>query len=163
MARYRLGNLLRLTGKPAQARPLLEAVVQEAPWHQAAHYSLGRVLHQLGETEAARRMLKRAEALRALQARVEQAALLVANTPRDPYAYATLGSLLRRLGQYQEALYAYQVAHFLDPGNLEFLNNMAILHLLMGREDQAITLLERAVRRDTTFVDGWINLGILHA
>ncbi len=163
VARYRLGNLLLLTGQPAQARPLLESVVQEAPWHQAAHYSLGRVLQQLGETEAARRMLERAEALRTLQAKVEQAELLVANTPRDPYAYATLGSLLRRLGQYREALYAYQVAHFLAPDNLEFQNNMAVLHLLLGEEDQAIALLEAAVRRDTTFVDGWINLGILYA
>ncbi len=163
MARYRLGNLLLLTGQPAQARPLLESVVQEAPWHQAAHYSLGRVLQQLGETEAARRMLERAEALRALQAKVEQAELLVANTPRDPYAYATLGSLLRRLGQYREALYAYQVAHFLAPDTLEFQNNMAVLHLLLGEEAQAIALLEAAVRRDTTFVDGWINLGILYA
>ncbi len=87
----------------------------------------------------------------------------MAHTPRDPYAYATLGSLLRRLGQYQEALYAYQVAHFLDPDNLEFQNNMAVLHLLLGHEDQAIALLEAAVQRDTTFVDGWINLGILYA
>ncbi len=163
VARYRLGNLLLLTGQPAQARPLLESVVQEAPWHQAAHYSLGRVLQQLGETETARHMLERAEALRALQAKVEQAELLVANTPRDPYAYAMLGSLLRRLGQYREALYAYQVAHFLAPDNLEFQNNMAVLHLLLGAEDQAIALLETAVQRDTTFVDGWINLGILYA
>jgi len=163
VARYRLGNLLLLTGQPAQARPLLESVVQEAPWHQAAHYSLGRALLQLGETEAARRMLRRAEALRALQAKVEQAELLVANTPRDPYAYATLGSLLRRLGQYREALYAYQVAHFLAPDHLEFQNNMAVLHLLLGEEDRASALLEAAVQRDTTFVDGWINLGILYA
>ncbi|MDQ7040543.1 MAG: tetratricopeptide repeat protein [Rhodothermus sp.] len=162
-ARYRLGNLLLRTGQPEQARSLLEAVVQEAPWHQAAHYSLGRALQQLGALEAARRLLERAEVLRALQAKVEQAELLVANTPRDPYAYATLGSLLRQLGQYQEALYAYQVAHFLEPDNLEFQNNIAVLYLLMGREDQAIGLLEAAVQRDTTFVDGWINLGILYA
>lgn len=163
VARYRLGNLLLLTGQLEPARLLLEAVVQEAPWHQAAHYSLGRVLQRLGEPEAARQMLERAEALRALQAKVEQAEFLVANTPRDPYAYATLGSLLRRLGQYREALYAYQVALLLDPSNREFQNNMAVLHLLIGEEDQAIVLLETALQRDTTFVDGWINLGILYA
>jgi tetratricopeptide (TPR) repeat protein len=163
IARYRLGNLLRQTGQLEAARALLESVVQEAPWHHAAHYSLGLVLQQQGAQEAAQRLIKKAETLRALQAKVEQAELMISNTPRDPYAYATLGSLLRRLGQYPEALYAYQVARYLDPQNLEFQNNIAILYLLLGQADQALAWLEQAVNQDSMFVDGWINLGILYA
>ncbi|GBD01814.1 TPR repeat-containing protein YrrB [bacterium HR18] len=163
IARYRLGNLLRQTGQLEAARVLLESVVQEAPWHHAAHYSLGLLLQQQGAREAAQHLIKKAETLRALQAKVEQAELMISNTPRDPYAYATLGSLLRRLGQYAEALYAYQVARYLDPKNLEFQNNIAILYLLLGQADQALAWLEQAVQQDSTFVDGWINLGILYA
>ncbi len=52
--------------------------------------------------------------------------------------------------------------HFLALDNLKFQNNMAVLHLLLGEEDRAVALLEDAGKRNTTFVDGWINLGILY-
>jgi Flp pilus assembly protein TadD len=60
-------------------------------------------------------------------------------------------------------MHAYQVALFLEPSNLDYRNNMAVLHLLRSDTTAAIRTFEEIVRVDSANVNAWINLGSLYA
>ncbi|ARA92256.1 hypothetical protein AWN76_003075 [Rhodothermaceae bacterium RA] len=162
-AQYLIGSLLVKTGQPEEAIPYLSIVLQAWPWHHPTYYNLGQAFIRTGREEEGRSLLERAEELRALQAQITQLERMVRNNPEDPYVHAGLGSALRKAGRYNDAMHAYRVALTLDPDNLEFQNNVAVLHLLRGEDEAAVARFVDILARDSTYVDGWINLGILYA
>lgn len=161
--RYHVGAYLVKLGRPDEAFPHLQAVTDVWPWHQGAHYNLGQALMRLGQAAEARAMLDRAEQLRELQAQISHHENTARVQPTDPYAHAGLGTLLRRAGRYNDAMHAYRVALYLDPGNLEIRNNVAVLHLLRKDTTAAIQAFEEIVRADSAYVHAWVNLGSLYA
>lgn len=160
---YMLGSLLLKTGQAEEALPHLLEVAEGQPWHHAAHYNLGQALVRLGRKEQGEAVLKRAEELRALDAKVQHQLGTVRSFPEDPLAHAALGSVLRRAGRYEEAMRAYQMATYLDPQNLDIRSNMASLHLIRQDTLRAIDTYEAILQQDSTFVDVWVNLGVVYA
>ena len=161
--RYYVGSYLVKLGRPEEALPLLEEVIEQWPWHQGAHYNMGQALVRLGKREEAQQMQERAEALRGLQAQISNHENSVRTHPTNPFSHAGLGSLLRRAGRYNDAMHAYRVALFLDPDNLEFRNNVAVLHLLQNDTTAAIQTFEQIVQADSSYAHAWYNLGSLYA
>ena len=161
--RYHVGVYLGQLDRTEEAAAQFEAVIQEWPWHQGAHYNLGQALLRLGRGEAALAMQQRAEELRALQAQISHHENTARVQPLNPEAHAGLGTLLRRAGRYNDAMHAYMAALYLEPGNVEIRNNVAVLHLLRGDTTAAITAFEQLAAADTTQPAVWINLGSLYA
>ncbi len=162
-AYYRVGSLLVKQGQNEEALRHLAVVAKEWPWHHGALYNLGQAMIRLGRQEEGKEMLERSEKLRALQAKITSMEAKVRNSPTDPYAHAGLASMLRRAGRYNDAMHAYRVALYLYPQNLEFQNNVAVLHLLRGNPDAASQWFREIVQQDSTFVDAWMNLGVVAA
>ncbi len=162
-ARYRFGALLAISDRREEALEHLEAVAHERPWHYSSVYNAGQALIRLGRTDEGQDYLEKAEELRREEAKIEQAQITVKNVPDDPYAHAQLASLLRRAGRYDDAMHAYKVALHLDPGNLEFMNNLAVLHVLQEDNERAVAVLHRLLQSHPDHVDGWLNLGIIYA
>ena len=160
--RYYAGAFLVRLDRWEEALDYLAAVIEHWPWHQGAHYNMARASMRLGRVEEARMFQERAEALRTLQASISQRETAVRAYPDNPYAHARLGASLRRARRYDDAMHAYRVALYLAPDNLDFRNNVAILHLLRGDTLVAIQSLEAMVQVDTTNVHTWINLGSLY-
>lgn len=163
LSRYLVGLLLFRSGQPQEALPHLRRAVEQAPRHHEAQYALGQVLVRLGREEEAEPVLDRAESLRALQANISDMQAVIRSDPDDPYPHAGLGSLLRQAGRYNDALHAYMIALSLDSSNVEFMNNIAVLHLLRGDHLTAAEWFRRVLQRAPDFVEGWLNLGIVYA
>ena len=161
--RYHAASFLIKLGRWDEALAPLEAVAQEWPWHQGAHYNMAQVLMRLGYTEEAQAIQEYAEELRALQAEITNQTTASRTYAEDPYAHARLGTLLRQARRYDEAMQAYSVALYLDPDNLSFRNNVAVLHLLQGDTLSAIRSFRTMVQADTTNAHALINLGSLYA
>ena len=161
--RYYVGSYLVKLGRPEEALDPLREVIERWPWHHGAHYNMGQALVRLGNREGAQRFQERAEALRGLQAQISNHENSVRTHPTDPFAHAGLGSLFRRAGRYNDAMHAYEVALYLDPQNLEFRNNVAVLHLLRNDTTAALQTFEQMVQADTTNAHAWLNLGSLYA
>ncbi len=161
--RYHAASYLVKLGRWGEALTPLEAVVQDWPWHQGAHYNMAQVLMRLGRADEAEEMQQYAEELRALQAQITNQTTASRTYAEDPYAHAGLGALLRRARRYDEAMKAYGIALYLDPGNPDFRNNVAVLHLLRGDTLSAIRSFEGMTQADATNVHALINLGSLYA
>lgn len=160
---YLVGSYLLKVGRTEEAVEHLVAVAEARPWHHASHYNLAQALLRIGRRDQGEAMLERAETLRALDAKVVQQLNAVQSAPTDPMSHAMLGSALRRAGREREALRAYKMAHYLDPENLEVQNNIANLHLVRRDTSQAIAWYRRVLDQDSTFVDVWVNLGVVYA
>lgn len=161
--RYYVGVYLVKVGRHAEALDLLEAVVEQWPWHQGAHYNMAQAFMRLGRVEDAQAFQERSEELRSLQAQITHHENTVRGQPTNEYAHAGLGTLLRRAGRYNDAMHAYRVALYLAPQNLEFRHNMAVLHLLRGDTTASIQTFEQIVQADTANAPAWLNLGSLYA
>lgn len=161
--RYHAASYLVKLGRWDEALVPLEAVAQEWPWHQGAHYNMAQVLMRLGYTEEAQAVQQYAEELRALQAEITNLTTASRTYAEDPYAHARLGASLRKARRYDEAMQAYSVALYLAPGNPDFRNNVAVLHLLRGDTLSAIQSFRTMVQADTTNAHALINLGSLYA
>ena len=160
---FNVGAAYVKLGQPEKALPYLEDVVTEWPWHQGAHYNLAQALVRMGRVEEAEVVQQRTEELRTLQAQISNQENAVRVQPENAYAHAGLGSVLRRAARYRDAMHAYRVAVYLEPGNLEFRNNIAVLHLLQHDTTAAIQTFERIVQVDSSNVTSWFNLGSLYA
>ncbi len=160
---YLLGALLLQNGQPAEARPYLEASVAKRPWYHPALNNLGRALLLTGQQEEAEYYLARAEEMQQLQTRVEQARLDVQQDPSVPQKWIELAELLVHTGRYDEAEDAFNKAIYLEPMNLAYHNDAANLTMIRGDTLEAIRRFRGLVEFDSTFTEGWLNLGVAYA
>lgn len=82
---------------------------------------------------------------------------LLAGHPHSPDLYHLLGIALAALGQVDDALAAYAVAHQLAPGRADILSNRAVAFKQAGRLGQALEALDEAVARAPDFADALYN------
>ena len=161
--RYLMASLLVSNQEFEQAIPHLQAVTKERPWHHASHYNLGQALVRAGDRESGQEYLQKAEDLRAQDAQIKQLLNSSMTSGANPLAQAALGSALRKVGRYQDAMRAYKMASFLDPSNLEIQTNLANLYLLQGDTLATIQEYQSILQKDPSFTGVWVNLGIVYA
>jgi len=161
--RYLMASLLVSNQKFVQAIPHLQAVTEERPWHHASHYNLGQALVRAGDRMAGEEYLQKAEDLRAQDAQIKQLLNSSMTLGANPLTQAALGSALRKVGRYQDAMRAYKMATFLDPSNLEIQTNLANLYLLQGDTLATIREYHSILQKDPSFTGVWVNLGIVYA
>ncbi|HYR76463.1 MAG TPA: tetratricopeptide repeat protein [Pyrinomonadaceae bacterium] len=144
-----LGYVLWKLGRPAEAIAAERAAIKLDDKNYTAHYQLGRFLLRLGEqkelTEAARQLRRALEIdPRQYETRFE----LVA-------AYRALGNTELALGQYQ----LLQDARPLDP-RVTYIG--ALLSADRGDMKTAISGFQEALRRDSSLVGAWQDLGLAY-
>lgn len=164
---YRLGLLARKEGRDDIARPALErfnhlrqigggdpevpkqvkrmrAAILNAPEEAAHHYNLGLFFVRHGYFAAARNKFDRAVSLR----------------PGDLELLNRLGGELLELKQPEAALRYLQTALDQDPAYFPALLNAGQIAGRLGRYDQAITHLRRAIAIRPDDPEGWYFLGL---
>ncbi|MDD2711437.1 MAG: response regulator [Simplicispira sp.] len=120
--------LLRL-GRFDMVEKLYETVLstEKAPW---ARLGLARVQLEMGQPHKAKPLL--------------ESLLLEESSYAD--AYDNLARTLMELGQFEEALKAYQMSTDLTPASIARLQRHGMLAFYLGDKDKAVDLLEGAVR-----------------
>ena len=83
--------------------------------------------------------------------------------PDDWGVYATMGILLDRLGNYEEAQSEYRWALKLAPDNVAVRNNLALSLAQSGRLAEGIRVLERVVHSENVTAQARQNLALLYA
>lgn len=130
-ARQRLGAALVAVGRPEDAVALLEAVIREVDDEATPRLNLARALVALGQPGRAV-----AEFQRALQL-----------DPRHVEGYLEYGDALLSLGARREALRQIQAARELCGDCSQALRAEANLHLVAGRQDEAVAPLRALLVR----------------
>ena len=113
--KYLFGALLFQTGRFELAAEYLADVVHRRPWHDGAHYNLGRALMMLGREEEGQRYLDKTEELQAQHFEIERIRMNVFQYPTNPEKWISLADLLWEVGRKDEARDAYRIAR--DLGN----------------------------------------------
>lgn len=160
---YLTGYFSFRAGQLEEAVELLKGVAEQRPWHYEAHYNLGQALLRLARREEAQQYLARAGSIEVLQSEIEQARARAESNPKALGAWVALGDVLRRAGRHEEAADAYKAALYLAPRDLVLQNNVANLALVRGDTTEAVARYRTILQQDSTFVSGWLNLGVTYA
>lgn len=160
---YALGALLLRNDQPAEALPYLQASVEARPWYHPALSNLGRALLEIGRRQEAERYIKRAEEMQALDVDITQARLDLQHAPEISQRWIDLARLMVKAGRYDEAEDAFRRAIYFEPMNLAYHNDAANLLLLRGDTEGAIQRFNMILAFDSSFADGWMNLGVAFA
>ena len=178
---FSVGSEMVRLGRAAEALPLLEKAVREAPGHAPSWLGLGTAQLKTGQHEAAMTSLTTALRLRpddaeahgmlgvALQAlnRQDQAlghfAAAVRLRPDDAEAHWNLGLALAAAGRNGEAKAEYEAVLRLNPNHAHAHSNLGGLFQQEGRIGDALEHLQTAVRLNPTVAEMHLNLGVLLA
>jgi len=121
---------------------LYAATLAKNPGCWMAHYNLGIVLRDQGETDQAITHYRQAVALR----------------PSYAEAHYNLGRLLAQKGQLNDAIAHYEKALEINPADAEAHNNLGVTLFGSGRVDDAIAHYQKAVTIQPDYADASCNL-----
>lgn len=124
-----LGAALLREGKPADAKTILEYVLELDPKNVYARINLGGVYQSLGELNLALR--------NALEA--------VSIDPTRALTFNNLGSAFNDLAKFEEAKHAFETAVMLEPNQVDALINLASVESKLGNTDEAIRRYEEVI------------------
>lgn len=128
-ALQRLGTVLMLQGRSAEAEACFHAALARDHDYVEAMLGLGQIEADRGDTATA---LKRFE-------------LAISIDPRRPRAHYLLGRVRETIGQTDEALAAYFRALEFDSNDTAAILRVAAIQLGRGQPDQALSRLDQAV------------------
>jgi tetratricopeptide (TPR) repeat protein len=135
------------TGRLEEAKQLYLQVLAIDVRHAKSLYGLGLIAMQIGNYDAAERMIERA----------------IASNGSDPAFYASLGAALRPQGKTDEALAAYRRALALRPDFEEAHFNAGSILLEQGRLEEGKTHLEGALALRPDCAETHLAMGTLFA
>ncbi len=115
-ALFHLGLLERVAGRQEAALPRFEQVVSIRPFHAGALYNAAQAALRLGRMELARDYLSRHRELVPKLDRIESLRKAASFPSSTAYNWLSLGNAHLEVGQYDEALGAFEKAAAKDPG-----------------------------------------------
>jgi protein O-mannosyl-transferase len=121
---------------------LYTATLARNPGCWMAHYNLGIVLRDKGETDQAITHYRQAVALR----------------PSYTEAHYNLGRLLAEKGEFNDAIAHYQTALAINPADAEAHNNLGVTLFGSGRVDEAIAHYQKALAIRPDYSEASCNL-----
>ena len=161
--KYIIGSLLLLNEEPKASLPFFRAVTSKRPWHYWAHHNLGQALYRIGNQAQGQHYMYIAKELQKGIQEVENWRNLAKMNPDQLMLWVNLGNSLKNMGRIQEAKDAFLVALSISPMSFALQNNIANLCLMGGDTAQAIIRYKAILSLDSTLVDIWLNLGVVHA
>lgn len=118
-------------GYTQQAKAAFTAAVERSPGYAPAHYNLGLIALNENDTSQAQKELEQAVQL----------------DPASADAWNNLGVVYGQKEDYADAQRCFEKALSLDPAHLLATQNMVKLLQFQGKQEAALALLERTVRR----------------
>ena len=161
--KYIIGSLLLLNEEPKASLPFFLAVTSKRPWHYWAHHNLGQALYRIGDETQGQHYMDIATDLQKGIQEVENWRNLANMNPDQLMLWVNLGNSLKNMRRIQEAKDAFLVALSISPMSFALQNNIANLCLMDGDTVQAINRYKTILSFDSTLVDIWLNLGVVHA
>ncbi len=160
---YIIGSLYFRMGDNEKAIEYLEPAADALQWHQGAHYNLGQALLRTGREDEARPHLARADSAQQMQQAVNDAQSAVETDPNDRDKWVHLSNVQWKLGQYQKAIDAYNIALSIDPANFAMQTNLASMLVQSGDVAAGISRYQSILRLRPEMVETWLNLGVAYA
>lgn len=132
-------------GKLDQAEACYQQVLLEQPSHVGAMHYLGLIAHQRSSFDLAVERISRA--------------IELSGDSAPPEFYVNLANALKRTGQLDAALSAYERALSLWPEMPLAWFNLGLLQRQLGATDKAIVSLQQACTAAPSLVEAWLELG----
>jgi Flp pilus assembly protein TadD len=166
-----LGIISESVGQPAEAETFYQRALEIEPWNQAVRRRITELRARLAEPapvldedeECEEELYQKAQALVAqgdLDGAVRQLEAILRLSPDYPLAHNDLAVIYYQEGSKEEALFHYEKAAALAPGNSIFQKNLADFYFVEGRDiDGAIAIYLKLLEKEPKNIETLMNLG----
>ena len=166
-----LGIISESVGQPAEAETFYQRALEIEPWNQAVRRRITELRTRLTEPqpvmdedeECEEELYQKAQALVAqgdLDGAVRQLEAILRLSPDYPLAHNDLAVIYYQEGSKEEALFHYEKAAALAPGNSIFQKNLADFYFVEGRDiDGAIAIYLKLLEKEPKNIETLMNLG----
>jgi predicted TPR repeat methyltransferase len=131
------------SGKFNEARIQYEKLLDYDPENPDVLYLLGGIYYQNNNPKLAAELISQA----------------IQSAPDRDYFYTHLGLALNSLGNFEDAMDAFQTALAINAENSETYNTMGKVYKARGKTSEAIDAFRKAVELDPGYIDACHNLG----
>jgi len=90
---------------------------------------------------------------------VECCEMYIASNPNDSLGYIHLGGVRHEIGEYEEAILAFEKALRLSPDDAKVWNNFGYSCFCAGQTDRALAAFNRAIEINPDYKHAWYNKG----
>ncbi|NOX34927.1 MAG: tetratricopeptide repeat protein [Deltaproteobacteria bacterium] len=126
------------------AEILCQQILEKEPDNADANHFLGVIAYEVGNFRAARDYLEKAVAL----------------NPDNPSCYLNMGNLVHAEGKFEESMEWYEKAIIFNyADNKKAHNNIGVALTRLGRLDEAIEKLKKAIEMDPQYFEAHNNIG----
>lgn len=178
---YNLGVALEAVGDEPEAIAMYEATLKMVPGHSAAQVNLGALAMKRGRVAEAAEMYRMGLSFDrtnpvlhynlavALESSGDSAGAITSYTQaiqlKKDYldAYVNLGNLYAQAGLIENASLVFQQAIQVGLDSAEVYFGYGVVSEALGNMAEAIEAYNRAIERDSSHLNSWINLGSLYA
>jgi Flp pilus assembly protein TadD len=164
-----LGIICESVGQPAEAESFYQRALEIEPWNQTVRQNITELRRSMAESacceedESAEDLYEKAQALVAqgdLAAAAGELQDILKIYPDFPLAHNDLAVLYYQDGAKDEALFHYQRAAALAPGNSTFQKNLADFYFVENRDiDGAIAIYLQLLQNEPRNIETLMNLG----
>ena len=173
----RVATQLQSEGKLAQAKIILDSILDVAPTQAYALHLSGIIAYQLGNTVTGIQLIQQAIAnhatdalfysnlaemyrqLKMIELSIQHGEKAVICDPNSATALSNLGIAYYDAKQYEKAEDCHKRALVINPTLRYSLNNMGSIYQSLGKTQQAIAFYQAAITVAPTFVDAHCNMG----
>lgn len=144
---YLYAKFLKEEGNGAQAVKYLENALRVDPLDVQSYYVLGQILQASSDAAEKKRgedSMKTFEKLSPYKTEIELSRSALEVSPQKLSGRLFLAARFQDIGRNEEALQALNAAAAIDPGDAQVLKQRGLLHLSMGKKDEARQDLEKA-------------------
>jgi tetratricopeptide (TPR) repeat protein len=110
----------------------------------------------------AERLLNKTDTLQSLGYEISKLEMGTETYPENEINWIQLGDAYRKLGRFDKAIEAFQVARYLNPENLNTLNKLGNTAYQSGEIRSAITWYNNILSQNPKIPRIWFNLGIAY-
>ena len=164
-----LGIICDTVGQPTEAESFYQRALEIEPWNQAARQRITDLRLRLAEPapcedeESEEELYEKAQALVAqgdLEGAARQLKAILTIAPDFPLAHNDLAVIYHQTGAKDEALFHYEKAAALVPGNSIFQKNLADFYFIEGNNiDGAVAIYLELLKKDPANIETLMNLG----
>ncbi|VAX31580.1 hypothetical protein MNBD_NITROSPIRAE01-1016, partial [hydrothermal vent metagenome] len=154
-----LGQMYTRKKLPDQAKMAYAQVIEIQPDYAGGYTLLAQIYEKEGDLLKAVELYRLAVSMKQDSPEKKQAQVALEKLKKNARLIFNQGLNFFRQGAVDQAIAFFEKVRIIDPGHVQVLLELGIIHMGKGELEESIFVLKQAIEKDASFLPAYLNLG----